>query len=111
MFFCGGVLWLIGLADIVATAYGISYDSDLFSEWNPLLVWFFERWGLMGLVVSKMIHHTLLVVAICFGARYEIARNKLTPPRARMYFWMAVSIYLGIAVPSYILLLYYAKYF
>lgn len=106
MFFYSSVLWLIGLADIMATAYGISYNSDLFSEWNPWFGLFFERWGLAGLVLSKMTHHTLLIVIICVGTRFGIARDKITLLRAKAYLKCAIVAYLVIVVPAFTALMY-----
>lgn len=96
------ILLFLGIADGFLT--GVLLQTGAIEEWNPIMRSIQLRFGIMVMVATKIVWHTLLV-----GCFYELDRRKLIR-RKRIVFYVAaaLAVYAMIVVPAYALVAYHA---
>ena len=93
------VFWLIGIADITATAFLIS--AQIASEYNPILLWVYVQSGLIGMIIFKVSVHTLLLGFI----GYFVYKKWISKKVCGRYLLAGLTIYLLLVLPAYALVL------
>ena len=94
------VFWLIGIADITATAFLIR--AQIASEWNPILLWVYTQSDLTGMIVFKVSVHTLLLGLI----GYFVHENWISKKVCERYLLAGLIAYLLLVLPAYALFYY-----
>ena len=93
------VFWLVGIVDLTATAFLIS--AQIASEYNPILLWVYVQSGLTGMIIFKVIIHTLFLGLIGYFVHKKWIPKKI----CERYLLAGLIIYLLLVLPAYALLL------
>ncbi len=93
----GVILLSVCLLDLTGTALGIHFGY--FEEANPMLNYFLERWGLFGLIISKMFFVLIPLLVLEIAPRFDSIVQR------------RIGIYYKVVIYAYILILEGAFYF